>query len=52
MPNFSHANRTTTVALIALLPGIGFATTREIAELQPARLTFGQSILSQLTNGT
>jgi hypothetical protein len=39
-------------ALIALLPGATFAITRDIAELQPARLTFEQSILNQLTYHT
>jgi hypothetical protein len=39
-------------ALIALLPGATGAVTREIAELQPVRLAFGQSVLNQLTYGT
>ena len=39
-------------ALVALWPGVGLAITRDIAELQPARLTFDQSVLNQLTYGT
>jgi hypothetical protein len=38
--------------LIALLPGTARALTREVAELQPTRLTFGQSVLNQLSYGT
>ena len=37
--------------LIALLPGTSFALTRDIAGLQPARLTF-RSVLNQLTFDT
>ena len=36
-------------ALIALWPGTIFALTRDIADLQPARLTFDQSVIHQLT---
>ncbi len=35
--------------LIALLPGVAPAVTREVAGLQQARFTFGQSVLNQLT---
>ena len=46
------ATLVTAVCLAALVPaGVG-ATTREIAELSPARLTFGQSILNQLSFGS
>jgi hypothetical protein len=39
-------------ALIALLPGTIFALTRDIADLQPIRLTFDQSVINQLTYET
>ncbi len=39
-------------AWIALTPGGAEATTREIADLQPVELTFGQSILNQLSYDT
>lgn len=50
-------NRLTTIpavvgVLIALLHGTASATTREIADLQGARLTFGQSVLNQLSYET
>jgi len=51
-------NRKTTLlgiimgALIALLPGVAHAVTRDLADLQPARLTFRRSVLNQLTFGT
>lgn len=38
--------------LSALFPARAAAVTREIAELSPARLTFEQSVLNQLTYGT
>jgi len=41
-----------TGALLVLVPGVASALTREIAELQPARLTFERSVLNQLTFGT
>lgn len=39
-------------ALFALLPGAASAATREIADLQAARLSFGQSVLNQLSYDT
>jgi hypothetical protein len=39
-------------ALLVLVPGIASALTREVAELQSARLTFERSVLNQLTFGT
>jgi hypothetical protein len=39
-------------ALLALLPGPASALTREIAGLQPVRLTFARSVLNQLSYGT
>jgi hypothetical protein len=38
--------------LIALLPGVASALTRDIVDLQPAKLTFERSVLNQLTYGT
>ena len=38
-------------ALTALLPGAAEALTREVAELQPARLTFDRSVFNQVTFG-
>jgi len=41
-----------TGVLLLLVPGVASALTREIAELQSARLTFERSVLNQLTFGT
>ena len=41
-----------TGALLLLVPGVASALTREVAELQSARLTFERSVLNQLTFGT
>ncbi len=44
--------RVIALGAIVLLPGVSSAVTRQIADLQPTRLTFDRSVLNQLSDGT
>lgn len=48
-----HSRKVLVLALApaALLSGTALALTRDLAELQPARLSFGRSVLNELTHG-